>query len=267
MITPTHAIAAALVVASLALAVFPAAAVDGEILINQAGVNAGGITPGDTAGFPATLSRPGRYKLTSNLVVPSGADGIILTANNVTIDLNGFTIRSNPPGSTQSGIWSLGGGDGLRVMNGTMTGFGSWAILTAPSGTSTVVQNMRLLDNFGGAAVGANARILGNIIANSILNGVSCAARCVIEQNVVTGNGTDPGGTAGGRAGVSIAQGGAMLRANVIVGNGSWGLVSELNNPPTGYGQNMLVGNNGGGGQVAGDVVQMHPNACDPACP
>ena len=48
-----------------------ASAVDGEVLINQAKVNVGGITPGDTAGFPANLSRPGRYKLTGNLKVPA----------------------------------------------------------------------------------------------------------------------------------------------------------------------------------------------------
>jgi hypothetical protein len=77
----------------------PAAAVDGEVLINQAEVNAGGIGPGDGAGFPATLSRSGRYKLTGNLKVPAGKNGIVVTAHDVTIDLNGFTITSAPPGA------------------------------------------------------------------------------------------------------------------------------------------------------------------------
>src|SRR3954453_1870412 len=105
--------------ASLAvmLAAIPAAAADGEILINQAKVNAGGITPGDTAGFPATLSRPGRYKLSGNLAVPSGGLGIQVTANEVTIDLNGFTITSNPPGQALTGVFSSFT-DGTRVLNG-----------------------------------------------------------------------------------------------------------------------------------------------------
>jgi len=261
----THAIAALACCAALCAA--PAEAVDGEILIDQAAVNAGGITPGDSPGFPASLGRPGRYKLTSNLIVPSDANGIIVGANNITIDLNGFTIRSNPPGAAQSGIWTLGGGQGVRVMNGTILGFGSWAILSAPSGASTVVENMRLIDNFGGIATGPDARVFGNVIANSLLNGIACAFGCVIEQNVVTGNGTAAGGSASGRSGISIAKGGALVRANVIVANGSWGLVSELNNPHTGYSDNILIANNAGAAQVVGNVTQLHPNVCEPACP
>ena len=48
----------AAVAISAVLAAAPAAAVDGEILINQARATSGGITPGDTAGFPVTISRP-----------------------------------------------------------------------------------------------------------------------------------------------------------------------------------------------------------------
>lgn len=42
----------------------PALAVGGVIEINQAGVLAGNITPGDTPGFPATLSLGGSHRLT-----------------------------------------------------------------------------------------------------------------------------------------------------------------------------------------------------------
>ena len=66
---------AAFVSIALLVTVVDARAADGEVLINQAKVNAGGITPGDTAGFPATLSRPGRYKLSGNLTVPAGNIG------------------------------------------------------------------------------------------------------------------------------------------------------------------------------------------------
>jgi hypothetical protein len=61
---PSTSLAAAFVASAVLLAT-PAAAVDGEVLINQAAVNAGGITPGDDPGFPATLSRRGKYKLAS----------------------------------------------------------------------------------------------------------------------------------------------------------------------------------------------------------
>ena len=48
---------------------------DGQVLITQAAVNAGNVTPGDTPGFPATISVPGSYRLASNLTVPTAANG------------------------------------------------------------------------------------------------------------------------------------------------------------------------------------------------
>ena len=52
------------------LAAGPAAAVDGLILIDQNKALAGNVTPGDTAGFPVSITRSGSYRLTSDLIVP-----------------------------------------------------------------------------------------------------------------------------------------------------------------------------------------------------
>jgi len=54
---------------------------------------AGDVTPGDTPGLPLTISVAGSYRLTNNLVQPDAATKVLLvTANNVTIDLGGFEI-------------------------------------------------------------------------------------------------------------------------------------------------------------------------------
>src|SRR5450631_969089 len=42
---------------------------------------------------PFTISTPGSYYLTANLPVTTG-NAIVISANNVTLDLNGFTISS-----------------------------------------------------------------------------------------------------------------------------------------------------------------------------
>jgi len=60
---------------------------DGQILINQATVMAAG-------GFPYTISQPGSYKLSGNLIDTALGNGIVITASNVTLDLNGFAIVS-----------------------------------------------------------------------------------------------------------------------------------------------------------------------------
>jgi hypothetical protein len=73
-----------LVLAALAGSV-PAFAVDGVVLINQATVTAAG-------GFPFKITESGSYKLSGSLVAPAATDGIDIQANDVTLDLNGFSI-------------------------------------------------------------------------------------------------------------------------------------------------------------------------------
>lgn len=75
-----------------------AGAVDGVIEINQARVDAGNITAGDSAGFPATISKGGSYRLTSDLIPTDNTkDAIVISApvgQPVTLDLNGFSVRA-----------------------------------------------------------------------------------------------------------------------------------------------------------------------------
>jgi hypothetical protein len=248
----------AAIVAPLALFAIPAAAVDGEILVDQAAVKAGGVTPGDDAGFPATLSKPGRYKLTSNLTVPAGATGILVTTENVTIDLNGFTIASSQAGQGGSGVFgSPPFANGLRVMNGTIVGFGDFGVANRQndSSRSAVIENMRILSNGVGIFVGRDARIRDSTIANSPRGNIACLQSCLIEGNLITGS----------TNGAGIALTGGTVLGNLIVSNKFNGLAADVNG--TGYGNNILFGNNGGGAQVGGAAFQLHPNVCVPGCP
>jgi len=87
-------------------------AVDGVVLINQASVMAAG-------GFPYRIMNPGSYKLSGNLVVPANVDGVDISADNVALDLNGFTITGNGGGSA---IFSRN--SGITVKNGAVVNFG-----------------------------------------------------------------------------------------------------------------------------------------------
>jgi hypothetical protein len=105
------------------------------------------------ASFPITITQPGSYKLTGNLAVPAGSNGIVVNAPNVTIDLNGFTISGpvtcSAPGSCNAastashGVYLMSmNGD---VRNGTVMGFaGSGVAVSAGEATIedlTVAQN------------------------------------------------------------------------------------------------------------------------------
>jgi hypothetical protein len=257
MIIRTTALLGATVWCAFFLAT-PVLAVDGEILINQAAVNAGDITPGDTPGYPATLSRPGRYKLNGNLVAPAATNGIEITAKDVALDLNGFTIRNAVPGSSARAVFALTGADRVRVSNGTITGFGNYGILIL--GMNGVVEDMRILNNFIGIQLspGTGGRVRNSTIANNTSNGMYCYG-CLVQGNIIAGNGNT------GLADTN--KGGGTIIGNIIVGNTGYGIVApDPPLPKTGYGNNILTGNNSGGLQALG-IAQIHPNLCEPACP
>jgi len=70
---------------------------------------------------PCTISQPGSYYLTTNLTVSSGT-GIYISADDVTLDLNGFTIRSTAPSSTGYGIYLSGTRRNIAIANGFIVG-------------------------------------------------------------------------------------------------------------------------------------------------
>ncbi|MDN3921245.1 hypothetical protein [Roseateles violae] len=79
--------------------------------------------------FPITINQPGSYKLAGNLVVPAGLNGIVITASDVSLDLNGFSVT----GPVSCGQTCSAGGSTVginatamhaTVRNGTVSGFG-----------------------------------------------------------------------------------------------------------------------------------------------
>ena len=192
-------------------------AVDGVIEINQARALAGGITPGDLPGFPVTITVPGSYRLTSDLVMPPSTNAILAplttSPDDVTIDLNGFTIDGN--GSTRNGI-QLSEGNNWEIRDGTVKGFASGIQQQVVSDGHRVI-NVRVLANsrsgiaIGGGAghlikdctvigngtgtsdrgvlAGANSTVIGNTVVNNTGNGITLGAGAGYRSNVVNGNG------------------------------------------------------------------------------
>ena len=99
-------------------------AVDGVIEINQAAATADGVTPGDTPGFPVTLSQPGSYRLTGPLSITSilGGTAIAITTSDVALDLNGFRVSTTSVVAGGHGVDALGRTN-IRVRDGTIESF------------------------------------------------------------------------------------------------------------------------------------------------
>jgi len=164
------------------------------------------------------------------------ADGpaFILAADNVTLDLGGFTV-SRDPGST-----AIASGPGIllrqvhgaTVQKGTITGFA--AGVAVMGGGHNVVQNVTVQDNVG--AVGGDFgdgitvqnssenRIQGNsVLRNGPYSGISLvgeAQRNAVLENIVADNNmSHVGDPQAGRQDMGIRIEGPAANGNRIVGN------------------------------------------------
>ena len=198
-----------------------AGAVDGTIEINQAKVLAAG-------GFPFVISTANTsYRLTSSLSVPASTNGINVTANSVTIDLNGFTISG--PGSSSAPI-GINAVDDITVENGTITGFG----LAAKLGTSGIVRKVHADSNVNGINMVGDFGLVEGCTANnltvpSVGFGIACNAGCVISGNTASRNGV----------GIECGSG-CLISGNTVGANQT---AISLADATSGYGGNVLNAN------------------------
>lgn len=106
---------------------------------------------------PFIITNPGSYRLISNLTV-SAADVTAITnnADNVTIDLNGFTITGPGKGIPGFGIKNdmQRGVFNVVVMGGTVRG---WGIGIHLHGTNNRVENVRVFETGHGIFVGSSS--------------------------------------------------------------------------------------------------------------
>ncbi|MEO1513126.1 MAG: hypothetical protein AAFU70_13725, partial [Planctomycetota bacterium] len=80
-----------------------------------------GTTPGGSFS-QFTISQPGSYYLTGDLVGVSGRSGIFIESSGVSLDLNGFEVRG--VSGSGSGIVISGFGiDNVRIFNGGVRGW------------------------------------------------------------------------------------------------------------------------------------------------
>jgi hypothetical protein len=180
-------------------------AVDGVLEINAAGAAAGGITAGDAAGYPVTLSQAGSYRLTSNLAPPDQNTNVIeITApGNVVIDLNGFSILGTSvctPGAdghvtsctnTGSGNGISASGSALSIQNGLIQGMGARAIaMSAASGVSLIELGISS-NGAGGVEVGPYAFLRNVIVGFNGGTGVSVGLASRLIDSGSSGNDGD----------------------------------------------------------------------------
>ncbi len=217
----------------------------GSAALAQASINdnvalAGNLTPGDAPGYPVTISHPGHYRLTGNLTVPAGTIGIDITAANVTLDLNGFTVGgpvtctqnfntkavtcSAPSDFNVKGIQAVA--ENVVVRNGTVRGFAGYGIYLSSSGY--VLEQVAAISNsYSGAVVGTPSGHPGRISGSSFsLNGSRGA--------VVNGGGLAVNSTFSKNNTYGLDGEGMVIVDSQISLNGNRGIRGDSHNPGAG---------------------------------
>jgi hypothetical protein len=255
-------------------------AADGAVLIDQNRAVAGNITPGDDPGFPVTISQPGSYRLAGNLTVPDAdTSAIVITADGVTLDLNGFSIAgplvctagptvtclSAGKGIGIEGSHILAATRGVRVFNGSVRGMGSMGILLGGIGSS--VSQIRVDQNGGGGI-----SVYGNVSDSAAtLNGSFGIIGLNVRdssavQNAGDGILVDTGGVATGNVsssngGLGMAVMNGVATGNTIFGNRLFGIQA---NCPSALIGNTVLANIGGSIDAQGTGCVQANNATRP---
>jgi len=200
---------------------------DGVLEINQTcALSAPGCFPGDSGGFPVTITqRNTSYRLTSSLQVSSAnATAIQVSAGgfaNVSIDLNGFTIQgitgcTSGPGIPAScvpkgsGVGIASGSGGLSVRNGTIVGMGSHGV-DVPF--LSRLEDLNVYNNGGDGIHGGQSIAVHRVLATTNDDyGINISVSGLVSNSVASGN---------GEAGINLVRG--PVSACLAEGNGTRG--------------------------------------------
>jgi len=140
--------------------------------------------------LPYSITQAGSYFVTTNLTGVSGTNGITISADNVTLNLGGFTLTG--AGGSANGIQGIGARFNVVIRNGVLT---AW---TGDGIDAETVQNGLFLD----LRISANGD-----------NGIKVGANCVVSHCAVTMNGNN---------GI-ISDVSSIIRDCVSRSNGSFG--------------------------------------------
>ena len=151
---------------------------------NRVQLNAQSVT------LPYVIANPGSYVLTSNLTGTVGNDGILINADDVTLDLNGFALAG------------LGGepadGDGIRVNDARLNITVRNGIIRGWHGNGIYVPGVD------------NARFEALTISDNVRNGIELGSNSVVRGLSITGN---------GEAGIHVVGDGNRIEANHLTTN------------------------------------------------
>jgi hypothetical protein len=199
--------------------------------------------------LPFSISTPGSYFLTKDLTVGSFIDGITISASNVTLDLNGFTLDGAGVGKTAilGPVSAPSTIHGVRVSNGIITGWIGYAVgLNFVTGAD--VGSISVHDEAGSFIV---AIFLG---PDSVLHDCSVTRS---QTGVITSNGDTVKGctiASNQNSGMQVEGISWSVRDNMVEGNNTSNTAGDGGIMVDGLGSFGTVDNNYSAGNGLADI-------------
>lgn len=207
--------------------------------------------------LPFIISQPGSYYFTTNLTGQAGTNGITIVADNVTIDLNGFTLIGVPGSLDGISVFApIANHRNLAIQNGSVCNWGVDGVDVSGADNSQI-ERLRVSQNGAhGLFIGAESLVANCTVQSNGSSGIRAGAGTVVSDCTASANITagienyrfNNDATASLIKGCSVhdnlgagIQGNAVVIDNVCVGN-------------TGVGIFM----NSSGGKVEGNYVRQN---------
>lgn len=206
-------------------------------------------TPGDANSMFA-ITNPGSYYLTTNLYSPIKPYLISINANNVAIDLSGFSLLGN--GLTSQGINIPNFQTNVMICNGMIYGFTAYGVYCANDYFGHFDRLIVSQNGYAGLACGREGIVRDCEAANNSYDGFLVSGNCLVENCLAFNNGS---------TGIHLYERGSRIDNNHLAHNGI-GLQVEASG-------NLIVQNSATGSItnnysiVAGNVVGPSVNSAN----
>ena len=182
---------------------------------------------------PFTITQPGSYYLTTNLVGASGQNGITISSGNVTLDLNGFALMGVP--SSLRGVYVAGSYTNITVRNGTVSGWDSNGVDGYSTGSprNLVFERLTVSANGGSGILTEAASVVRDClslrnIGYGIFSSGALVSGCVVRENGDSGILANSGTVSGclvqnnGASGIYVNLPGSQVIGNTCIGNNTF---------------------------------------------
>lgn len=176
------------------------------------------------------ISQSGSYYLTGDRLTAPGQYGIHITASNVTLDLNGYTLKEMSSTTGRSGI-SIDGAENVEIRNGTIRDFPE-AGITA-QGSNIRIFDVRILNNgsSGISLSGDNNQVRGCTVSGNGSTGIYAWNNSNVSGNTCShnqGHGIFArwGSVVSGNSCYQNSQYGIFIYSGLVIGNSCYGNTS-----------------------------------------